>query len=275
MNKPALFLGLPVLAVGVWFAIPKAGPQRYLVTGSSTVHPVIQTVAERLHEADPDLVIDVETGGSSRGINDARNREANAGMASRELKPQEKEGLDVYPLAYDGVAMIAHASNPIGDLTADQVRAIYVGQFQDWSELGGTEGEIFVVNKAEGRATLEVFLGHFGLENPAIQADAVVGDNAQGVRMVSANPRGIGYVSVGEAISAVQRGEPIKLLSLEGVQPTIESVANGTFPLRRTLYLFFPEAADAVGKKIVDYLRSPEGEKIIQANGFVPVAVKS
>lgn len=271
MNK-AVLLAIPVLAVGIWFAIPKAGPQRYLITGSSTVHPVMQTIAERLHEADPALVIDVETGGSSRGIHDARQREADAGMASRELKPEERAGLDIYPVAYDGVAMIAHASNPITGLTDEQVRAVYTDRVNVWSEIGGGEGEIFVVNKAEGRATLEVFLGFFGLQVSDIHADAVVGDNAQGVRMVATNPQALGYVSVGEAIGAVERGEPIKLLSLDGVVPTIESVADGSFPLRRTLYLFFPDAVDAVGQRILDYLHGPAGEDVVRQHGFVPIA---
>jgi phosphate transport system substrate-binding protein len=171
--------------------------------------------------------------------------------------------------------MIAHASNPITDLTGDQVRAVYLDQVDDWSELGAGQGRIFVVNKAEGRATLEVFLGHFGLTNSDIQADAVVGDNAQGVRMVASNPRAIGYVSIGEALNAVERGESLKLLALEGVVPSMETVGNGRFPLRRTLYLLFPGKADALGRKILDYLRAPEGRKVIEEHGFVPVSAQS
>jgi phosphate transport system substrate-binding protein len=265
-------LALPTLA-GAYFLWPKGGGERFLLTGSSTIAPILQLVAEDLHAADPSIQIDVETGGSSRGIQDAQALRCDAGMASRDLEPEERAGLDVRKIAYDGVAMIVHASNSVERLTREQVLGIYRGTLADWKDVGGEGGEIHVVNKAEGRATLTVFLEHFELKNSEIQADAVIGDNAQGVRMVAGNPRAIAYVSIGEALAALERGEEIRLVALDGVQPTKTSVADGSYPLRRNLYLLFPGQPDATGERILAHLASPRGDDILAQLGFTPLDV--
>jgi phosphate transport system substrate-binding protein len=274
VKRPLVFLAaFPALAA-LYFLVPKGGAERYLLTGSSTIAPILQQVAEDLEAADGMVLIDVETGGSSRGIQDIRAQQCDVGMASRDLSPEEAEGLYIERIAYDGVAMIVNAENPLDGLTRAQIIGIYSGRIADWSELGGAAGEIHVVNKAEGRATLTVFLEYFGLKNSSIQADAVVGDNAQGVRMVAGNSRAIGYVSIGEALSAQERGAPLKLIALDGVAASKATVANGTYPLRRTLHLLFGAEPDRIGRLILDHIDSDRGRVILAGLGFTPVATE-
>jgi phosphate transport system substrate-binding protein len=242
---------------------------RYLLTGSSTVAPIFQLISERIETSHPGFLIDVQTGGSTRGIVDTRAEENDAGMASRDLAAAEADGLIVEPVAYDGIALIVQEHNPLHSVTHEQVRAIFTGEIADW-EAHGRSGDVVVVNKAEGRATLEVFLDHFGLENQEIQADVVIGDNAQGVRLVSANPNAIGYVSLGEALHAIESGVAIRMLILDGVSPSLESVASGEYPVRRTLYVLFREL-DEKASMLLDFLRGPEGRQIVQELSFVPV----
>jgi phosphate transport system substrate-binding protein len=272
MNKAALLLGAVPVAGALYFCTPKSeASTRYLVTGSSTVAPILQKVATILEERDPSLRIEVETGGSGRGIKDAKGKLSNAGMSSRELSPDEAQGILPVPVAHDGIALIVHASNPLHELTTEQVVAIYRGQIADWSELGGTAGGITVINKAEGRSTLEGFLAHFKLKASEIQADVIVGDNAQGVRLVAGDPKAIAYVSIGEAQRSKEDGIPIQLVRYGGVQPSLVTVADGSYPIRRTLYLLFPAEPDAIGRKILDLLREPEGLKILEELNFVPL----
>lgn len=268
-----LLLAVPLLGLG-YFLVPKTNAQtRYLLTGSSTIAPVMQKVAEDFQAADPSVRIDVEMGGSGRGIQDAQAKQCDAGMASRDLNAEESAGLVVRKIAYDGVSMIVNASNPVQNLTKEQVIGIYTGAITDWKDVGGTSGEIYVVNKAEGRATLTVFLEHFKLKNSAIVAKAVVGDNAQGVRMVAGNSAAIGYVSIGEALSATARGEDLHLVALDGIAATEHTVADGTYPLRRNLNLLFPGPIDAVGQRILDHLASARGSEILTELGFTPLGL--
>jgi phosphate transport system substrate-binding protein len=263
---------LVLAAAGIYVAFGwGGGSERYLINGSSTVAPILAEAAVRLEEQNSRLKIDVQTGGSTRGILDTRDGRNSAGMASRDLSSDEADGLDIHPIAYDGIAIIVHAENPIEELSSDQVRQLFTKETASWEALGSQEKAVHVINKAEGRATLEVFLEHFGLENRQIQADAVVGDNAQGVRLVAGDPQAIGYVSIGEALAAKDRGVPIKLLAQDGVLPTPASVADGSYPIRRTLNLLFRGRADGIGDEILTFLQSAQGQEIIRGLGFVPV----
>jgi len=267
-----LLLTLPVLGAFAYFAIPKTSAQtRYLVTGASTIAPILQRVSEALEGREPGLLIDVETGGTGRGIKDSHAALNDVGMASRDLTSEEATGLNVIPIALDGVALIAHASNPLDEITAEQVVAIYKGEISDWSALGAPAGEITVVNKAEGRSTLEVFLNHFGLKATDVKADVIIGDNAQGVRLVSGDERALGYVSIGDAQRAAETGVPIKLLRYRGVTPSVATVTDGSYPIRRTLYLLFRGEPDEVGQKILDLLASDEGAALLRDLSFVPL----
>ena len=86
------------------------------------------------------------------------------------------------------MGLIVHATNPVTELTDEEVRRIFTGEVSNWSEVGGADAEIVVVNKAAGRATLEVFRKYFGLEESEIQPDVVIGDNEQGVKTVAGSP---------------------------------------------------------------------------------------
>jgi len=273
MKKSVLLvLGAVPLAALLYFFLPKSeAATRYLVTGSSTVAPILQQVAAVLEEREPGLRIEVETGGSGRGIKDTKGRLSDAGMSSRELTAEEAQGIHPVPIANDGIALIVHASNPVVELTTEQVTAIYTGAVSDWSALGGTPGKITVINKAEGRSTLEGFLAHFKLKASDIKADVIVGDNAQGVRLVAGDECAIGYVSIGEAQRSAETGTPIRLLRYRGVQPSIGTVADGSYPIRRTLFLLFPDEPDAVGRRILDLLLAEEGRHILEELNFVPL----
>lgn len=266
LGRVALWSCLPCLLISCG-----AREDRYLVTGSSTVAPILQKAAERLGELDAGLKIDVQTGGSTRGILDTHNGANDAGMASRDLTPEESLGIETWPVAYDGVAVIVHADNPVERLTREEVRSVFTRASKSWSELGGETVDTMVVNKAEGRATLDVFLQYTGLENREIEPHVVIGDNAQGIRLVSGNTAAIGYVSIGEALHSVERGVPIKLVEIDGVAPTLENVASGTFPLRRTLYLLFAGELDESDRTLTGFLASAAGREVIEELKFVPV----
>lgn len=242
-----------------------------VVTGSSTVAPLASEIARRFEERDAGTRVDVQAGGSSRGIADARRGLSDVGMVSRRLGPDEDD-LRAFPVARDGIALIVHRDNPVEELSPERIRSVWTGEVRDWSELGGPERPITVVHKSEGRATLEVFLDHFGLSNSGVEADVVVGANQQAIRTVAGSPGAVGYVSIGEAEVEVERGVPIRLLPLEGVAPTTGNVAAGRFPLLRVLNLVTAAEPTAGARRFVEFSRSPEVHDLIRQRGFVPVS---
>ena len=137
-----------------------ANDKRLTVSGSSTVAPLILEISKRFERLHPGVRINVQTGGSSRGINDTRTGLAGVGMVSRALKPTEDD-LTAYVIATDKIGIIVHRSNPVSTLSHQEILDIYTGATTNWRQLGGENRPITVVNKAEGRSTLELFLEHF------------------------------------------------------------------------------------------------------------------
>lgn len=249
----------------------QAATDRLVITGSSTIAPLAAEIAKRFEKRNPGIRVDVQSGGSSRGVADARSGLADVGMASRSLKDDEKDLLP-HTIAMDGVGIILHKSNSIAVLSDQQIKAIYRGQITNWKEVGGKDLAITVVNKAEGRSTLELFLHYTGLKNSQIRPQVVIGDNQQGIKSVAANPGAIGYVSIGTAEYDENHGALIKLIPLHGVAATVANVGGGKFPLARPLNLVTRGAPAGLAKRFVDFATSGAVNDLVEAQFFVPLA---
>ncbi|MDT8377118.1 MAG: phosphate ABC transporter substrate-binding protein [Mariprofundaceae bacterium] len=259
------------MAVAMLASAPlQAAEDRLMLTGSSTIAPLAQEIGKRFEKLNPGVRVDVQTGGSSRGVNDARMKVADIGMASRALKPKEAD-LTPYTIAKDGISIILHKSNPVAALSNEQIIAIYTGRIRNWREVGGRDKPITVVNKAEGRSTLELFLRHFGLKNSQVKAQTVIGDNQQGIKTVAGNPGAIGYVSIGTAEYEASHGVPIRLLPMAGVTATTDHVRDGSFPLSRPLNFVVKGEPGDLARRFIDFARSPKVNDIIKAQYFVPL----
>lgn len=248
-----------------------AATQKLVLTGSSTIAPLAAEIGKRFESLHPNVRVDVQTGGSSRGVNDARAGLADIGMASRALKADETE-LKSFTIALDGISIILNAANPVKALDKQQIRDIFTGKTGNWNQLGGDDAPITVVNKAEGRSTLELFLHYFDLKNTDIQAQVIIGDNQQGIKTVAGNPHAIGYVSVGAAEYEAGHGVSIKLLPLDGIAASVANVRNRSFPLSRPLNLVTQTDPSGIGKTFIDFAGSAEVNDLIEAQYFVPVA---
>jgi phosphate transport system substrate-binding protein len=245
------------------------------LTGSSTVAPLTSEIAKRFEAKHPGVRIDVQTGGSSRGLADARSGLANIGMVSRNLKGNEQGEFQSFAIARDGISIIINTNNPVKTLSNEQIVSIYQGKIENWKQVGGKDAPITVVNKAEGRSTLELFLGYFKLENSAIKADVVIGDNQQGIKTVAGNPNAIGYVSIGAAEYDIDRRVPIKLLPIGGVEASTKTLQNGIFPLSRPLLLVTTKPPSGLTKEFIDFAQSQEVYDIVKQQNFVPIATKN
>ena len=247
-----------------------AADEKLVLTGSSTVAPLVLEIAKRYEERHPGVRIDVQTGGSSRGINDARSGLADIGMVSRALKAGETD-LHAFEIARDGIGIIVHRSNSAIALSDEQIIDIYTGKKRDWREVSKGAGPITVVNKAEGRSTLELFLHHFHLKASDIKASVVIGDNQQGIKTVAGAPGAIGYVSVGSAEYEESAGTPIRLLGIGGVSASVENVRNGRYPLARPLNLVTKGEPRGRAKDFIAFAQSKEVHDLVKELFFVPV----
>ncbi|MGD1862947.1 MAG: phosphate ABC transporter substrate-binding protein [Phormidesmis sp.] len=246
--------------------------QQLVLTGSSTVAPLIAEIAERYQTDHPDVVFDIQTGGSNKGAEDVRAGLNDIGMMSRSLNPDETD-LTTFTIAQDGISILLNQSAVVNTLERQQIIDIFTGKVTNWQQVGGNDAPIQVLSKNVNHATVGLFAKYFELEPEQIVATQLVGDNEEVIETVLGNPAAIGYVSVGAAEYKIVHGMPLKLMSLEGIAATIRKVSQGVFPLSRPLNLVTAKAPEGLEKDFIEFSCSSAVEDIIQAQAFVPTSV--
>ncbi len=268
----ALFLlcaGIPEAWAGEAADRPAKPPDGLLrVTGSSTMCPMIAAIGERFHAVQSGVRIEVQCGGSDRGIRDLREGNAEIGMIARALKGDEKD-LFGFPMARDGVSLIVHKTNPLTSLSDQQIAAIFSGGIRAWQPLNGKSAPITVILREKEKPVTELFEKHFNLKG-RIQGKVVPGDNPVTIGAVAADPDAIGYVSSGEAERQAGSGAAIRIIPVGGVMPTGRNVITGNYPLTRSLSLITRDLPSGAAKDFINYCLSSKVVDIIERFDFVP-----
>jgi len=236
-----------------------------IIAGSTSVQPFIEKVAEQFMQQHPDIIINVQGGGSTAGIQATFNGTCDIGTSSRNLKESEK-GLKTIPIALDGIAIIVHRNNQLDNLSVKQIQDIFAGKITNWGELGGEDEIIIPVTREEGSGTRgafeEMIMGEVRISDACLVQDS----NGAVREIIATTPQGIGYISVGLV------DEREKALAIEGVWPTIENLTSRKYRFTRPFLLLLRDEPDNDIKKFIDYVLSSEGQEILEHDGLIPVA---
>lgn len=244
------------------------GGRGKLVTlaGSTSIQPLAETLAEDFMKLHPGIDINVQGGGSSAGIEAAKNGVADVGTSSRELKGDEKKLVETV-IAHDAIAVIVHPDNRISDLSSTQLRDIYAGRITEWRQISPALPDrlITVVTREDGSGTRSAFEDL--IMNKEFIAENAIVEDATGVvrQIVSGDPNAIGYISLGIA------NDSVKVLSVDGVKPSLGTVWSKKYPLSRSFIFVTKEAPAGEVKELFDYVLGLAGQKIIREEGYVPV----
>lgn len=213
--------------------------------------------------------------GSSAGIEAVSNDTADIATSSRGLNAQEQElGLTTIPIAHDGIAVIVNPENPVQNLSVEQLRAIYAGQITNWSDVGGEDLAIQLVNRDEASGTREAFKSIIMDGEPFDRRAAVLSGTGQ-VRDVVSRTRGaIGYISMGFVESKYAETQ-VRAINVNHVEPTEKTVASGGYPISRDLYFFAKGEPSAEAQGYIEYVLSDEMDEQIREAGFIPVAYEA
>ncbi len=236
------------------------------IAGSTSVSPLAQDVADAFMAKYPGVTVNIQSIGSSSGIRAPKDGAAPIGMASRDLRQEEKDwGVKEYVVARDGIAVVGHPANTkADDLTLAQVTKIFKGEITNWSEVGGDDKEIIVVSREEGsgtRGAFEEILDYKG----QLRADALIGDGNGNVKAnVQNNQYAIGYLSLGFL------DETVKTIKVDGEDPTVENIQAGKYPVQRPFIMVTLGEEDELTKAYLEFMLSAEGQTIA-ANGYIPV----
>lgn len=252
--------------------------------GSDTIVNLALAWAEAYQTVNPAVSLSVTGGGSGTGIASLINGTTDIANASRQIKPEEidlavENGQNPveFVIARDAIGVIVHPENSLEQLTLQEISDIFSGKINNWQELGGEDRQIVRVSRETNSGThvyfLEEVLRLGEKDNTTLFArDTLLLPSSEGIiAEVSTNPNAIGYDGLGYITPEV------KVLGISSggedtfVWPSAETVNLGTYPIARNLFMYTAQEPSGEVEIYLDWIFSPEAQKIVTDLGFVPV----
>jgi len=267
--KKVLIIGAAVIS-----SLSIAGADTIVIKGSDTLGAkLVPQLAEQFKSQHPGTTFDIAAEGSATGFAALIDKTAAIGMASRPAKPEEiatgkARGVDMKEtiIAYDGIAVIVNTANPIKGLTKKQVEQIFTGEIADWSAVGGSGGKISVYTRNTSSGTYAEFRELAMKKRDYAQDSQKLAGNEQIAQEVGKNPNGVGYVGL-----AYTKASGVKIVPIDGALPTKESVLGKSYPYARPTFFYTNGDPTGMVKEFFDFTVGPEGQKIVEQVGFVPI----
>lgn len=227
------------------------------MAGSTSMESLLQELAGAYTDRYDYVSTDIKARGTRLGLDALRGGEVDIALVSRDLAPDEQEGLQAVVIAYDAIAILVSDQNGVNSLTSGQVRDIFSGRILLWSEVGGEEADIQVLSREDGSGTRDAFEAAIMGGDPVTSMAIVVPGSGAVGELVAENPLAIGYSSsVGVPLGA-------RALPLDGVEPGLEAVAQARYPLIRPFVLVTQKNSDQEVEAFVDFVLGPAGQVIV------------
>ncbi|RLB84897.1 MAG: phosphate ABC transporter substrate-binding protein [Deltaproteobacteria bacterium] len=244
-----------------------------VIKGSTTVLPIAQKVAEAFMKENPEVSISLSGGGSGNGIKAIIDRTTDIADSSRFIKGKEvtlavEKG--VYPvpfrIAYDCIVPVVHPSNPMKDISMDQLKALYNGEVKNWKDIGGPDKRVVVISRDTSSGTYEVWHKKVMKKEKVFPGALLQASNGAVAQAVAKNKYAIGYIGVGYL------NKDVKALTVNGVVGSKETTLDGTFPISRPLFMFTQDWPTGDTVKFINYVLHPQkGQKLVGESGYVPL----
>jgi phosphate transport system substrate-binding protein len=236
----------------------------------------MEALAEMYNAKYPNAEITVEAGGSGVGVTSCGDGTVDFGMASRDIKDDEKSK---YPdmkttlLCLDGVAVVVNSANTVTGLTKDQIKGIFTGEITNWSKVGGADGKINMYTRDAASGTREAFQTLFlGKDDNGKQIEldetlfAGVFDSTGAIgTAVQNDPLGIGYMSLG----VVPEYTGVISLDVDSVKATTDNMLSGTYVYMRPFNLLTMGDPQGAAKDFFEYCKSDEAVSYMVSKGYV------
>jgi phosphate transport system substrate-binding protein len=253
--------------------------------GSDTIVNLALAWAERYQAINPNIGIAVTGGGSGTGIAALINGTVDIANASRKIKDNEIQSANengVKPvehiIARDAIAIIVHPSNPVDNLSLQDISDIYTGKITNWTQLGGENRPIVLLSRESNSGTHVYFLEEVirlgDKESKTLfSPDTLLLPSSEGIGAeVRQNPNAIGYDGLGYVTDDMKTIAVSKQPDSIPVMPTVDSVNSGEYPIARDLYMYTNGEPEGQVKEYMTWILSPEAQHIVLELGFVPIS---
>jgi len=245
--------------------VPNAIGGRYLLSSGGGALAQVTALAKRFTELHPGLNWTIENVGSDAGISLVASLHSDLGAISRDLTPAEKGTVSLEPLGVVGTGVAVNPDNPVTGLTLTQVRQVFSGEITNWKALGGADLPISVFLRDPTAATRQSFDDYVfsGTKATYAAGAATVGSNAEMTTSVHSFTGGVGMATLKQATVDDPK---LRLLAIDGVPATMAKLNDGSYKIRRPLYLVYPADPKKMKPEVqmfLDFVRSAEGQKIL------------
>ena len=241
----------------------RQGGKTVSVVGSTSIQPFAEVLADEFHRVYRDIEIEVQGGGSTAGVQAFMNDIADIGMCSRNLKKGEAPQGRPVVIARDGLAIVVHGSNPVEDLSVDQIRDLFSGRAVNWKQVGGPDRVVRPISREEGSGTREAF-EKLVMKKTRISRKALTQESNGSIKELVRHDGGaVGYMSLGLV------GTEIKAVRIGGVKPSAENVLNGSYSLVRPFLFIVKKQPRADTQKYLDFVLSDQGQRLLEKEGLV------
>ena len=248
------------------------------IKGSDTMVILGQRFAEEYMKAHPGTVIQVNGGGSGTGIAALVNGTVDLAQSSRPMKDAEKadvknkRGSEVVetPVALDALAVFVHASNPVSELSIEQLAKIFTGKVKNWSEVGGPKATIVLYGRENSSGTYDYFREHVLNKQDFASAVQTLQGTAAVINAVGRDRNGIGYGGIAYA-KEVKALAVRKDASSPAVAPSEASVMDNSYPVSRKLFFYSLQNAPERVTRFIDWTLSPPAQELVAKVGYFPL----
>lgn len=243
-----------------------------VIKGSTTVLPIAQAELEAYMKTNQGVQISLSGGGSGDGIKALIDKSTDIADSSREIKKEEIElaaarGVKpvVHVIAHDAIIPVVNPKNKVKGLSIDQLSLIYQGKIKNWKEVGGEDLKIIVISRDSSSGTFESW-DHFVMKKAKVTPRAqMLASNGAIVSAIATNKYAISYLGMGYV------NKSVKGLEVNGVAASAEAALSKKYPLSRELYMYTNGEPKGEVAKFITFVKSPEGQKIVAKEGFVPI----
>jgi phosphate transport system substrate-binding protein len=236
--------------------------------GSTSMEKVIGNLSEQFMQDNSGVKITYDATGSGTGVESASNGTCDIGLASRDLKDDEKnKGLTQTTIALDGIAIIVNKDNPVKDLSVDKIADIYTGKIKNWKDAGGKDAEISAIGREAGSGTRDGFETITDTKDKCVLSQELTSTGAV-IEAVKNSPNAIGYASFSDA----EGKDGITILTVGGVKCSEDTISDGTYKIQRDFNLITKKdkKLSAQAQAFFDYMTSKDAAAIIEKAGVVP-----
>ncbi|MCG3778122.1 MAG: Phosphate-binding protein PstS 1 [Nitrospira sp.] len=242
-----------------------------IIAGNGPELTTIEPLARAFEKANPRAYLDVVWDSNSRPVEMVKS-----GQAHIAITGTAAQDLSATPIAWDGIGILMHLSNLTKELTKQQAADIFSGKITMWSELGGLDTEILVIDRPRNQNVREAFESQLGITGKITSNAKIIGSDEQVIKtVVGTLPplSAIAYLSLSQSLSVVANGVAVKLVPIDKIEPEGPTVKDGRYPLRRQILLASKKEPHPLAEAFIQFARSQAGQQLI-ADTYIPLNEK-